>query len=64
MIVEIKHKKLCDKLPTDTSFYVTICTRRRPCESKKLHSKLKSRDVVRWFDCTCGNLCDKHGVIC
>jgi len=54
MVVEIKHKKLCDKLHTDTSFYVTICTRRRPCKSKKLHSKLKSRDVVGCFDCTCG----------
>jgi len=61
-MVEIKHKKLwqvayrhlllCDNLHTETSF-----------ESKKLHSKLKSRDVVRWFDCTCGKLCDKHGVM-
>jgi len=26
--------------------------------------KLQSRDMVRWFDCTCGKLCDKHGAIC
>ena len=36
--------------------------------SQKLHSgkvhKLKSRDVVLCFECTCGKLCDKQGVIC
>jgi len=26
--------------------------------------KLKSCDVVLCFDCTCGKLCDKQGVIC
>jgi len=35
MVFEIKHKKLYDMLHTDTSFYVTICTRRHPCRSKR-----------------------------
>jgi len=30
MMVEIKHEKLGDKLHTDTSSYVKICTRTRP----------------------------------
>jgi len=32
--VEIKHRKLCDKLDTDTPSYVNIRTQVRPCKSK------------------------------
>jgi len=34
MWVEHKHRKLCDKLYTDTSFYQKMCMRKRPCKSK------------------------------
>jgi len=34
MSVELKHRKLCNKLHTETSSYVKICTRRRPRKSK------------------------------
>jgi len=36
MMIEIKHEKLGDKLHTDTSSYVKICTRTRPCKSNVL----------------------------
>jgi len=36
MLVEIKHEKLDDKLHTDTSSYVKICTRTPPCKSNVL----------------------------
>jgi len=36
MLVEIKREKLGDKLHTDTSSYVKICTRTRPCNSNVL----------------------------
>jgi len=35
MSVEHKHRKLCDKLYTDTSFYEKICMRKRSCKSKR-----------------------------
>jgi len=36
VVVEIKHEKLGNKLHTDTSSYVNICTRTRPCKSNDL----------------------------
>jgi len=36
VVVEIKHEKLGDKLHTDTSAYVKICSRTRPCKSNDL----------------------------
>ena len=39
MVDEIKRKKLCHKLHTDTSFYVTIYTWRRLVSKKKLHNE-------------------------
>jgi len=34
VVVEIKHRKLGDKLDTDTLYYVNIRTQARPCKSK------------------------------
>jgi len=36
MLVEIKHEKFGDKLHTDTSSYVKICTQIRPRKSNVL----------------------------
>ena len=48
LATSVKRKKLCHKMHTDTSFYVTICTWRRLGEVKKSCimrrvRKLKSR---------------------
>jgi len=34
VVVEIEHRKLGDKLDTDTFSYVNIRTQTRPCKSK------------------------------
>ena len=55
--VAYRHVPICENLHTETYLQVKSCIVRRVY-------KLKSRDVVFCFECTCGKLCDKQGVIC
>jgi len=50
MAFEIKHKKFCDMLHTDTSSYVTICNGDALVSQKKINMTSSLQIVAPWWD--------------
>ena len=55
--VKVLHRKTCVYATCYVISYVTSCILRRV-------GKLKSHEVVRRFEDTCGKLGEKYGVMC